>query len=707
MEQAAISQGEPQGGLGPIEALTPLARPGDWHGWLRAVSLLIASILTLAALTCFIAFNWQDMSRVARVGLVGLGMVASAGITLWAGPRSAARGPLLLLTFGLVGLLFALVGQVYQLGANSYGLFFNWALFAFPLVLVGRAQIVWFAWLVVLWIGLYFMASQAPGSVTGLWGYLLNPWVAPLLSAALVLSLRQFLVNRMAWLRPSLLPGLVALAAAVPWYFHFWLLLWPNQLVDLHLPISFWLIWLVASLALAASLLVSAFVRKEALLTFVGVLWAAGAVVAVGFRVILMGDADSLPDGWGYYLMFGLVIVGCFIGASAVMRRWLQAFAQRGEQDSGQRVSQLEALQRDASFVRSAVDFANHWAVSVLRVIGGLLGGLLITVALQSMTWFSYDLPVIAGIGLLLAALCLYFSQRMSLKDPSSHSGTHAFLFILYMNGFAFVMRWAFEVLDPLISPFDIKSYVLRAAVLAFFLAGATWKIWRPGQVVLLIACLALLVFELFRFLNFEQASLFLVALLVASHFAAPRWQAWQYLLWGLLIVTLGLLEIGMIIPAAGLGMASDASLHGLALGPSPYWQQRLLIVVGMVGLALYVFYDRQRRDLEIRPLFPYAAMLLLATIFLPLMSIFAVLLMLAGRQKGSLVLEVIGWLTLLVSLNQWYFSLSGSLLVKSGYLAISALLMWGMFAVLTWLLAPPALPSIAAALEGEQEGQA
>ncbi len=680
----SIEQG---GKVGPIDALTPLARPGDWHAWLRATSLLIASLLTLAAITCFIAYNWQDMSRVARIAVVGLGLLGSAGLALAAGPVSPARGPLLLLTFGVLGILFALVGQVYQLGADSFGLYLTWAVYALPLVVVGRAQIVWAAWLVVLWFGLFFMQRQAPELVEGFWAYVVDPWVVILLGAALVLALRQALLDRLDWLRPSLLPGLLALVAVVPWFINFWLLMWPNTLVEIAPSWRYWLLWFAASMTLAGSLLISAFWRGEALLTFVGVFWVAGAVAAIGFRIILSGAPNTLPDGIWYYFLFGMVILWCFIGAAAVMRRWLKVYGPEKTLESG--------------LVKGIVEGANHWSVTVLRAIGGLVGGLLISMALLLLAGAAWGTLPLAAMGLIIASLCLYVSYRTGLKDPTSQSGTHALVFVLYLSGLGFLVNWIsynFDLAGDFLSP---AFYLLRFVVLGSFLASVPCKVWRPGQVLLLIATLIAFVPELFRIMSIEQAGLFLVVLVAVGHFARPRWTSWRYLHWGLLVVTLIYLEALMLAWGRGILPGSSMSFLGFAQSTTSFWQQRFLIVVVLVGLALLAAYERQRQGRDGWRLLPYAGLMILATIALPLLCIFAVMLMLGGRHRENLVMEIMGWLTLLVSLNQWYMALAGSLLLKSGYLAISAAVMWGIFVVLTWIMRPPE----AGAAPQQQEG--
>lgn len=50
----------------------------------------------------------------------------------------------------LTGVLLAVIGQIYQTGADSELLFAGWALLALPWVVIARAPWVWLFWLVLL-----------------------------------------------------------------------------------------------------------------------------------------------------------------------------------------------------------------------------------------------------------------------------------------------------------------------------------------------------------------------------------------------------------------------------------------------------------------------------------------------------------------------------------------------------------------------------
>ena len=670
-EQTHAGVGQNATALGGIEALTPLAGKGDWLGWLRAASLLIASLLTLAALVCFIAFNWQDLGRVARASLVALGMLASGGLSAWVGPASPARGPLLLLTFGLIGTLMAVVGQLYQLGADSHLLYFNWGLFALPLVVVSRAQIVWLAWLVVWWLAV-FLAPRS--SLLGWLVWFGDPMLFNMMVAGLLLAARQVLLQRFAWMRPSLVPGAVALAAVVQWFPRFWLLLAPNWMVETAMELPALLVWLVLSLILAAGLIGSAFWRREALLTFVGVFWAAGALAALGFRLALTSYGDGPLN---YITVTGLVLVLCFLGASFVMRAWLRRF---GNQDRSA-----------AQMVANLVQQTSHWSVTTLRSVAGLLGGAVLTLGVIGPSiFFSESLAGMLGVGILLTAVALIGSARVSKSEPSGLSGMHVFLFVLLLDGLGFVL---FSLTGD---PFSQASKSLgiaflpqRLVLLSFFVAAGLTGVWRPGQVLLLILAMAAWLPELGRLASLTQINVALMALVAATHIWGQRWSSLRYLQWGLILVTLASLELALLIETQAANQAEllegAGQLLGFQIRIDGYWQQRILALLGYSILAAVVLRAIRPSALQERQALPYVAALVVLAAVLPTMAGFALMLMLAGRDRQRMGLEVFGWLVLLVALNQWYASLGLTLLIKAGYLAMSAAVAWLLFAAARW----------------------
>lgn len=136
-----------------------------WRDVLLSLNALAVALAGCAALVCFVAYNWEAMHRFARIGLVAAGFVLPCAVAFWRAGAGAVRDvpqqALLLAAMLAVGGLFALVGQVYQTGADTWQLFALWAALGGPFALLARGWLVWLVWFGladVAWAGALSMA---------------------------------------------------------------------------------------------------------------------------------------------------------------------------------------------------------------------------------------------------------------------------------------------------------------------------------------------------------------------------------------------------------------------------------------------------------------------------------------------------------------------------------------------------------------------
>ncbi len=119
-----------------------------WRSFLRVFLALLGLLALVAGAVFFIAWNWAAMPKMTKFLLAQLFIIALAVVVWWRWYDGVAR--IALLAAGLsFGGLFALYGQVYQTGANSWELFYAWACVLLPLALLGRQNALWFcAWVI-------------------------------------------------------------------------------------------------------------------------------------------------------------------------------------------------------------------------------------------------------------------------------------------------------------------------------------------------------------------------------------------------------------------------------------------------------------------------------------------------------------------------------------------------------------------------------
>ena len=121
-----------------------------WLAFFDKALLIIGVVASALALVFFIAYNWLNMGKIGKFALVEGALVITITLYVLLSFRQRfelARQLLLLIASIITGSLLALFGQVYQTGADTWQLFFNWALLIIPWVLIARLPALWLLWL--------------------------------------------------------------------------------------------------------------------------------------------------------------------------------------------------------------------------------------------------------------------------------------------------------------------------------------------------------------------------------------------------------------------------------------------------------------------------------------------------------------------------------------------------------------------------------
>ncbi|WP_296237321.1 DUF4401 domain-containing protein [Psychrobacter sp. UBA5136] len=130
-----------------------------WLEFFDKALLIIGAVALVLSLMFFIAYNWQHMGKMGKFALVEVALVITIAlyVTLSFRPLrqnrqfrqrfQLIRQLLLLIASIITGSLLALFGQVYQTGADTWQLFFAWALLITPWVVIARFPALWLLWL--------------------------------------------------------------------------------------------------------------------------------------------------------------------------------------------------------------------------------------------------------------------------------------------------------------------------------------------------------------------------------------------------------------------------------------------------------------------------------------------------------------------------------------------------------------------------------
>ena len=320
------------GGSSRIAQLYALAvspcQPQAVHARLRNGLLLVAALLLASGLIFWIAANWQDQTRMFKLGLIEGALALSLGAALLV-PALRMAG-LLCATLVLGGLL-AFVGQTYQTGADAWQLFAVWAALSIIWVGLARSDVLWTLWIaiaatgVAMWFGrlkmwdLWFRAPDAVQREIVCMALLLAlaavPWAVSRIAA---LRLPQ----GMGWWSHRLALGL-ALAA--------WVLLGILDLFDERVS-SQGIGFAVSGALIAFALWVSHQSRLKDFSSLCLCVLAANVwLIALAVRLML----QNLEHDWlGMLFLLTVLGLGCLGGSVtvllAVQRRWRASAAAQG-----------------------------------------------------------------------------------------------------------------------------------------------------------------------------------------------------------------------------------------------------------------------------------------------------------------------------------------------------------------------------------------
>lgn len=121
--------------------------------WIKFLKLLIISLgigFTTAGILFFFAYNWNDLHKFAKIGIIETLLVSAILLVLFSKFSIQIKNILLTGASVLVGVLFAVFGQIYQTGANAYDFFLGWTLAITLWVIISSFAPLWLVFLVLI-----------------------------------------------------------------------------------------------------------------------------------------------------------------------------------------------------------------------------------------------------------------------------------------------------------------------------------------------------------------------------------------------------------------------------------------------------------------------------------------------------------------------------------------------------------------------------
>lgn len=667
-----------------------------WRQFLARSTLWLGVLLLGSAAICWVAANWQDMTKIQRFagtqGLLALSALAAAwaGLRLRGTPgvRRSIPGALLALAGILLGALLALLGQTYQTGADTWELFAWWAVLLLPWALVASSQAVWLLWVLVSNVALALWLGER---AFNWWLLLGGPQVASLIVAAwnLILLLGWELAAR-RW-RASTLIGPRLLAALVIGVLVTALMF--GDFIMRGLGATNGLAWLAVTLGLG-------FYYQRGRRDLIILAMLAAGVICVSLRMVGEWLLRLEPGVWA-----ALPLAALLMAEAVWAARWLRglatgpqvaaaapADAEPAAASAGNAVDPGEAGEPVAQLAPPAVPHTEPpWYVQCILALSAWLSTLLLLV------FVAFSGVINSEEGALVAGLVLCAGGVAVLRSDTGpfwrQCGT-AMAFagqILIIYGmsestsfasaclFVLLMATAVYALGP-----DVILRFLSGGLIAMAGAGLIWRVLAP-ELLRDDMLDALLYFDMARAafvwlpIAVTGAWATAVILTLGQRLGGKRGHALQPLAWAFLLSVQG-----MVWLASGLSIMQLPAMWQL----NP--QTALLVCAGALlpaAAALAVLWPRRRVLTAGVTWGVPIGLLLLALFWLPSPGVgFALAWLLLGFGMNQPRVALFGVFSLLAYLGVYYYQLDVPLLEKALWLGGGAVLLF-VLRGLVWLV--------------------
>ena len=135
----------------------------DREAWQKFLSLFFISLgigFMVSGIVFFFAYNWDDLHKFTKIGLTEVLIIATTSLVFFSKINTNIRNIILTGAAVLVGVLFAIFGQIYQTGADAYDFFLTWTVFVTLWVIVSNFAPLWLLYLILINITLILYSEQ-------------------------------------------------------------------------------------------------------------------------------------------------------------------------------------------------------------------------------------------------------------------------------------------------------------------------------------------------------------------------------------------------------------------------------------------------------------------------------------------------------------------------------------------------------------------
>jgi len=638
-------------------------RDGEfWKRWAIRALFALAIGHMLSGIIFFFAYNWNDLSGMIKFAIVGGGIMACLVAWIIAKLDSPLGQAFGIGATVLVGVMFAVLGQVYQTPAMIHTPFVFWAALTLPFALASRNLAHWTVWIAIFTVAVTTYANSGlrlEGNDAG--ANLLNIFVSAGFITALI-GLDKFIAPRMSWARAEWFRVVLVLGAIGFAFFGFTESFWGHS--------SYGLVWIIA-LGVVGALIAYLYYRKPTLATLSLATFGGFTLIAqFGFKLF-----EGFNDGVGVFFLIFIWLGGLTVGMVALFRRYIQKYKTTADAISPDSdvtdnktvtvdafSNHLQTDKNSVSNILSSREDEQPWYMSVFLAIAGVLTAILGCLFFGSFIGIflsNADEIVFGVLGLIIFAIAIFLRRK-----TDSQYLQHLFNTMIIIGGILAGFGFGMEIKD-----FDGVIFLLLglSLIVLLFVRDRILEFLSAAAIITLIGL------ELYHLkLPMIESIILVISTIV-----------------GLILLTQ---PIGKrLFNAAGTSFLIAPALLGISLVHAHRWDSladssrfsddwvaRIIAVLILLGGIAYL--NRETLKNGFKPPLLVLVPLVVAAAIVPLGGASALLLMLAGYILGSKSLAMIGTLLQIYFLTMFYYDLSLDLLTKSIILFVSGLIFLGVW---------------------------
>ncbi len=278
----------------------------DWLVFIGQLLLWLGGIAIAFAVMFFIAYNLDNIGKFVKFGAIEV-LIAISVFTYWKFYNHPIASKVSLLSASiLLGVLLALYGITYQTGADTWQLFFTWAMLILPWVIIGRFPALWIVWLALLNLSIAFYFETRLTSSQFWFDVTINQFGSLFLLNTIALVIWESLSNKWKWLDERWAVRLLALGSGTNIT---WLAIY--VIIEGHdmLSLLIWIIWIISFYLVYRNI-------KRDLFMLSGIALSGIVVVTT---LVIKTISDSMD--FGSLLVVAILIVGMGAGAAFWLKK--------------------------------------------------------------------------------------------------------------------------------------------------------------------------------------------------------------------------------------------------------------------------------------------------------------------------------------------------------------------------------------------------